>query len=169
MASIPSTRRAATRPRHGTTDRRTPLTVVSPPQRKRRLVLTPRLVCIVAGAFTLGAILFTNGNVIAAQVHLQDVQAQVAAASALHDQELLQQESMESPLRITQQVARSARLVTPVAETQIAPVGLNQPVRTIEVGAAPVVVAATPAVAHSAGASTATARKPIATTPAPTR
>ncbi len=144
MASIPSTRRAANRPRHGASQRRPPLTVVAPPQRKRRRTLSPTVVSIAAVAITLGAIVFTNGNVIAAQFHLQGVQASVAAASALHDQELLQQESMESPLRITQQVAHAARLVTPVAETQIAPVSLNQPVRTIEVGPAPVVVAATP-------------------------
>ena len=169
MASIPSTRRAASQPRHGANDRRAPLTVVAPPQRKRRFTLSPTVVCIAAVAITLGAIVFTNGNVIAAQVHLQDVQARVAAASALHDQELLQQETMESPLRITEQVARSARLVAPVAETQIAPVDLNRLVRTIEVGPAPILVAPTSPASHQVPHAGAPATTTLTTTSASKR
>jgi hypothetical protein len=136
MATAPSTRRAAAQPKHGAQRPRPTFTIIG--GGAGRIRRSRWLLVAAMPVFTIIIVLYVNMTLYEGAVRLQAVQSAVATASAIHDEAILQQENLESPLRINEQVVHTARLVTPTEETQIARVSLDVPVRSIEVGPAPV-------------------------------
>lgn len=142
MATVRSNRRAASQPRHASSPQPPDLRVIIGQSGR---YIRPPFVIALAPMLTIAAILLGGGVTFQHQQLIQDLEARVNAASVVHDEEVLAQENLESPLRINDQVVHAARLVTPTVQTQLARVSLDVPVRTIEVGPAPV---------HHAGTST---------------